>query len=111
MRNPSDQRLFAVANALHQGYTVDKIWSMTKIDKWFLNRLQTIVEMDRTLSKFQPHSIDADILLRSKQIGFSDRQIGAAIGTSELAVRKIRTEMGITPYVKQIDTGISATFS
>ena len=53
LQTPSDQRLFAIANALHNGYTVDKIWSMTKIDKWFLNKLDGLVKFDKVLSTYQ----------------------------------------------------------
>ncbi|CAG8518924.1 15113_t:CDS:10 [Funneliformis mosseae] len=107
--NPSDLRLFAIANALHQGYTVDQIWEYTKIDKWFLHKLKNIVELDRKLKKFHPNNITKDIILNAKQLGFSDRQIAKAIGSNELAIRRIRQESGIVPFVKQIDT-VAAEF-
>ena len=59
--------------------------------------------------KFTPHDLSRDILQKAKKLGFSDRQVGAAIGTSELALRKIRKDFGITPFVKQIDT-VAAEF-
>ncbi|KAH9275843.1 carbamoyl-phosphate synthase, large subunit [Batrachochytrium salamandrivorans] len=109
LKNPSDQRLFAIANALHKGYTVDRIWELTRIDKWFLNKLKSIVDMDKALCAFTPNTITDPYLRCAKQIGFSDRQIAKAISTTELGVRKIRKERGITPFVKQIDT-VAAEF-
>ncbi|KAJ3038549.1 hypothetical protein HDV00_000554 [Rhizophlyctis rosea] len=109
LANPSDQRLFAIANALHSGYTVDRIWQLTKIDKWFLNKLKNIVDLDKSLATLTPANIPATALKYAKQIGFSDRQIAKCLSTTELAVRKLRTEQGITPFVKQIDT-VAAEF-
>ena len=103
--NPSDQRLFAIANAFHDGYTIEKIHDLTKIDKWFLHRLENIINMERTLTKHTPQTISVGLLRHSKEIGFSDSQLAKNLGTSELAVRKLRVEWGITPFVKQIDTG------
>jgi carbamoyl-phosphate synthase/aspartate carbamoyltransferase len=106
MKNPSDQRLFAVANAMHKGYTVDQIFDLTKIDRWFLNRLMNIVTVDKELHKYTAQTIPPARLMHAKKCGFSDRQIGKALGTSELAARKLRVDAGITPFVKQIDTGM-----
>ncbi|KAI8803425.1 hypothetical protein BJ742DRAFT_863549 [Cladochytrium replicatum] len=110
LSNPSDQRLFAIANALHAGYSVDRIHELTKIDRWFLNKLRNIVELDKKLSMYNsPHEIPDRHMLTAKQLGFSDRQIAKAIGTTELAIRKERTDRGFMPYVKQIDT-VAAEF-
>ncbi|KAJ3284959.1 hypothetical protein HDU79_007727 [Rhizoclosmatium sp. JEL0117] len=109
LKNPSDQRVFAIANALHKGYSVDKIHDMTSIDKWFLYKLQNIVNTDKALAKHTAQDLPYSLLRAAKQVGMSDRQIGLAIGTSELAVRKLRVDQGITPFVKQIDT-VAAEF-
>ncbi|KAJ3360854.1 hypothetical protein HDU91_004324 [Kappamyces sp. JEL0680] len=109
LSNPTDQRLFAIAQALHRGYTVDKIHQLTNIDKWFLNRLQNIVNHDKLLSQLSISSITNIQLRYAKQIGFSDRQIASALASTELKVRKHRIERGITPFVKQIDT-VAAEF-
>lgn len=106
LKNPSDQRLFAIANALHLGYSVEKIFSLTNIDRWFLNKLKNIVDLDTELRGYTPQNIPRERLVAAKQAGFSDRQIGDALGTSELAARKLRTDQAILPFVKQIDTGI-----
>ncbi|KAI8825622.1 uncharacterized protein EV422DRAFT_616705 [Fimicolochytrium jonesii] len=109
LRHPSDQRLFAVAKALHSGYSVDQIWKLTNIDKWFLNKLKGIVDLDKHMATLTPSTVTPSLIKFAKQTGFSDRQIADAIGTTELGVRKIRTDWGITPFVKQIDT-VAAEF-
>jgi carbamoyl-phosphate synthase/aspartate carbamoyltransferase len=107
--NPSDLRLSAIAHAMHNGYSVEKIHNMTKIDKWFLNRLMNIVVHDKLMSKYTPGTISDTHLRFAKQIGFSDRQIATCLSSTELAIRKHRIERGITPFVKQIDT-VAAEF-
>ncbi|KAJ3194950.1 hypothetical protein HK101_001464 [Irineochytrium annulatum] len=109
LRNPSDQRLFAVANALHLNYTVERIHELTSIDPWFLNKLKNIVDVDRALSAFTLQNLPTSLLKTAKQIGMSDRQVAKAIGTTELALRKLRVNHRITPFVKQIDT-VAAEF-
>ncbi|KAG0084161.1 hypothetical protein BGZ92_010144, partial [Podila epicladia] len=107
--NPNDQRVFAIANAMNQGYSVDRIWELTKIDKWFLNKLQNIIHLDKILARFSAHSVPTSLLRSAKQLGFSDRQIATAISSNELSVRRLRTDAGIVPFVKQIDT-VAAEF-
>ncbi|KAL0086645.1 hypothetical protein F4703DRAFT_1941887 [Phycomyces blakesleeanus] len=109
LRNPSDQRLFAIANAMNDGYTVDRIWELTNIDKWFLNKLMRIVNLDKRLEGFSKANIPGNMIRSAKQLGFSDRQIANKINSNELAVRRLRQEYGVTPFVKQIDT-VAAEF-
>ncbi|KAF1800844.1 hypothetical protein FB192DRAFT_1328301 [Mucor lusitanicus] len=109
LTNPSDQRLFAIANAMNKGYTVDKIWEMTKIDKWFLNKLMHIVNLGGRLNGFNKSNVPGNLIRSAKQLGFSDRQIASHINSNELAVRRLRQEYGVTPFVKQIDT-VAAEF-
>ncbi|KAG0022563.1 hypothetical protein BGZ82_010993 [Podila clonocystis] len=109
LMNPNDQRVFAIANAMNQGYSVDRIWELTKIDKWFLNKLQNIIHLDKILAKFSANSVPTSLLRSAKQLGFSDRQIATAISSNELSVRRLRTDAGIVPFVKQIDT-VAAEF-
>ncbi|KAG8894865.1 hypothetical protein FRB99_000945, partial [Tulasnella sp. 403] len=106
---PTDMRLFAIASAFKQGYTVDKIWQMTNIDKWFLTRLFKIHQLEKALSSMGISSISPTLLRKAKEMGFSDRQLGACLRSSELAVRRLRQEHGIMPFVKQIDT-VAAEF-
>ncbi|KAI9278096.1 hypothetical protein BY458DRAFT_554103 [Sporodiniella umbellata] len=109
LANPSDRRLFAIANAMHKGYSVDKIWEMTKIDKWFLNKLQRIVNLDTRLGGFNKTNVPGNLIRSAKQLGFSDRQIATQLNSNELSVRKLRQEYGVAPFVKQIDT-VAAEF-
>ncbi|KAF5378956.1 hypothetical protein D9757_008752 [Collybiopsis confluens] len=107
--NPTDRRMFAISTAFHRGYSVDKIWQMTNIDKWFLTKLRYIFEMEQQLSDLNISAITPDVLLRSKQLGFCDRQLAVCLRSTELAVRRLRQELGISPFVKQIDT-VAAEF-
>jgi len=109
LQTPSDQRLFAIANAMHQGYSVDKIWEMTRIDKWFLTKLEGLTKFGNMLRGYNTSSLPRSILREAKQNGFSDGQIAKFMGTNELAVHRLRKDAGIIPFVKQIDT-VAAEF-
>ncbi|RAL63977.1 hypothetical protein DID88_003165 [Monilinia fructigena] len=109
LQTPSDQRLFAIANAMQSGYSVNKIWEMTKIDKWFLNKLKGLNDFSKHMSTFTTSTISYDQIRQAKQLGFCDRQLANFWDSTELAVRLMRTEAGILPVVKQIDT-VAAEF-
>ena len=109
LQTPSDQRMFALANAMHNGYSVDRIWEMTQIDKWFLHRLKGLSDFGKYLSRFNAGTASPALIRQAKQLGFSDRQLAKFWGSNELAVRGLRTEAGVTPFVKQIDT-VAAEF-
>ena len=104
LQTPSDQRLFALANAMHAGYTVDKIWEMTQIDKWFLRKLKNLSDFGKLMTDFSAATVSPNLILHAKQLGFSDRQLAKFWSSNELAVRRLRIEAGIVPFVKQIDT-------
>ncbi|KAJ2923820.1 hypothetical protein H1R20_g13277, partial [Candolleomyces eurysporus] len=107
--NPTDKRVFAINTAFHREYSVDKIWQMTNIDKWFLSRLYDIFKIEQALTACTVSNVPTELLLRSKQYGFSDRQIANCMSSTELAVRQLRREANIHPFVKQIDT-VAAEF-
>ncbi|KAJ1987331.1 Carbamoyl-phosphate synthase [Coemansia spiralis] len=110
LTKPTDLRLFAIANALHMGYTVEQIHSLTSIDKWFLCKLRGLVETERRLSTFAAdQKIPRDLLCYAKQQGFSDSGIAQFTKRNEMQVRNTRTGYGISPFVKQIDT-VAAEF-
>ena len=109
LQTPSDQRMFAIANAMHEGYSVEKIWQMTKIDTWFLSRLKGLSDFAKELAKYKPSTITADLLREAKRLGFSDRQVANLLDSTELAIRTMRVQRGIQPVVKQIDT-VAAEF-
>ncbi|XP_047528127.1 CAD protein isoform X2 [Vanessa atalanta] len=104
LREPTDKRMFVLAAALKENYSVEKLYDLTKIDRWFLEKLKNIIDYYKILESIDSGSITFEILKSAKQIGFSDKQIAAAIKSTELAVRKLREEFKITPFVKQIDT-------
>ncbi|CAD7089875.1 unnamed protein product [Hermetia illucens] len=100
---PTDKRTFVVAAALKRKYTIERLYELTKIDPWFLNKMKNIIDYLNVLEK-QGNNLSHDLLLKAKQLGFSDKQIAAAIKSTELAVRQHREEIDVTPFVKQIDT-------
>ncbi|KAG7194895.1 carbamoyl-phosphate synthase (glutamine-hydrolyzing) cpa2 [Scheffersomyces spartinae] len=106
LKNPTDRRWLAVGQALlHEGYTVDQVHELSKIDKWFLHKLMNIVNMYRELEDVGSlPGINSDLMRRAKKLGFSDKQIGLSVGAKELEVREVRKSFGITPFVKKIDT-------
>ncbi|KAH8148243.1 uncharacterized protein LAJ45_07695 [Morchella importuna] len=106
LRNPTDRRWLAVGQAmLHEGYSVDKLHEMTKIDKWFLYKLENIVEKYKELEQVGSlFGITRDLMSSAKKMGFSDKQIAKCVGSTEDEVRSRRKRFGITPFVKKIDT-------
>lgn len=105
---PTDTRLFAIAHAmLNLDYTVDMIHDLTKVDRWFLYKLNNIVQVHKTLKATAAlGNVDHELMKKAKRMGFSDRQIADLIpaGPSENDVRSYRKALGITPFVKRIDT-------
>ena len=114
LKAPTDTRVFAISQALHAGYTIEQIHVLTKIDCWFLDKLQSIVRTSQRLGEVAAiDKLPYELLLRAKRQGFSDFQIarfvladkGVKAGDKEaLAVRSQRKQLGIVPVVKQIDT-------
>ena len=112
LREPTDRRIFVISKALRQGYTVDAIHELTKIDKWFLYRLKGIIDTSEQLSAYDSiEQVPDDLLLLAKRQGFSDFQVTRAIkginvdmDEAMMETRKYRLSRGIRPYVKQIDT-------
>ncbi|MCI6671148.1 MAG: carbamoyl-phosphate synthase (glutamine-hydrolyzing) large subunit [Prevotella sp.] len=113
LREPTDKRVFVISKAMHKGYTVDQIHDLTKIDKWFLNKLKHIIDIDESLKAKNINTLDKELLRTAKIYGFTDFQIARAVGLEEetagmhkamLIVRELRKSYGILPVVKQIDT-------
>ena len=110
---PTDKRIFFLSQALHEGYTIDRLHELTKIDRWFLEKLQNIVKTDNELKATGSlKNIDEDLMRKAKIQGFSDFQIAKAVGLGNqmdmdyaaLVARKHRLSLGVKPVVKQIDT-------
>ncbi|KAF2070217.1 hypothetical protein CYY_008463 [Polysphondylium violaceum] len=107
---PTNNRILVLASAFKDGYTVERVHQLTKIDRWFLTKLKDIIDLENHLeAKYTHDEIPADLLKYAKQQGFSDKQIARAIGTTELSVRNHRKRMGIVPITKHIDT-VAAEF-
>ena len=112
LANPTDMRVFSIASALEQGYTVERISELTKIDPWFLGKLKNIVDYKHVLEGYNTlEELPADVLRKAKELGFSDFQISRFVlkeqknmETGNLAVRARRKELGIVPAVKRINT-------
>ncbi|KAK7419005.1 carbamoyl-phosphate synthase (glutamine-hydrolyzing) cpa2 [Neonectria magnoliae] len=106
LQNPTDRRWLAVGQAmLHENYSVDKVHDLTKIDKWFLYKLQNLVDCTRDMEAAGSlQALKKDQVLKAKKLGFSDRQIATAVKSTEDEVRAYRKSFGIHPWVKKIDT-------
>ena len=113
LKEPTDKRIFVIEKAFNAGYTIDQIHELTKIDRWFLQKLYKIHETDRELHACTSINVlDNDLLRKAKVQGFTDFQIARAVGMEKemdiekaiLAVRARRKQAGILPVVKQIDT-------
>ncbi|PGH18487.1 carbamoyl-phosphate synthase arginine-specific large chain [Polytolypa hystricis UAMH7299] len=106
LKNPTDRRWLAVGQAMiHENYSVDKVHEITKIDKWFLYKLQNIVDMHHALKEIGSlFGIKKEVMLKAKKLGFCDKQIALLVGSTEDDVRARRTSFGIRPWVKRIDT-------
>ena len=112
LANPTDLRVFALAQALEEGYTIDRLYELTKISPWFLERLQNIVEYKKVLCGYNSLAeVPADVLRKAKVLGFSDFQIARFVSKPQggmekelLNVRARRKELGILPAVKRINT-------
>ena len=115
LHEPTDKRIFVISKAFRAGYTIDQVHELTKIDKWFLQKLMNIMNTSEELHQWgnnhkQIADLPADLLKQAKRQGFSDFQIARAIGyegdmeDGSLYVRNCRKSLGIVPVVKQIDT-------
>ena len=115
LREPTDKRIFVISKAMRAGYTVDQIHELTKIDKWFLYKLENIMQTSKELHEWgnnhiQLSELPKELLYKAKRQGFSDFQVARAIGWQGemedgiLAVRQYRKSLGVLPVVKQIDT-------
>ncbi len=112
LKNPTDKRIFCIEQAFKEGYTIDQIHDLTKIDRWFLQKLQYIYNCSKEIETYDyVQMLPLDLLRQAKQMGFSDFQIAKIVSKDSAQaedvahdVRRIRKENGIVPCVKQIDT-------
>ena len=114
LREPTDKRIFVISKAMHMPeYTIERIHELTKIDRWFLEKLKHIIDIDEQLKKQHINTLETSLLREAKIYGFTDFQIARALGLEQefgnmhqamLVVRNRRKQLGILPVVKQIDT-------
>jgi carbamoyl-phosphate synthase large subunit len=101
LQKPDDKILYHVAAALKQGVPIERIYKLSAIDPWFIEKIKNIVDAEK---KIKESKLDKDTLREAKRLGFSDKQIGRLVSKDDLEIRKIRKEEGIMPVVKQVDT-------
>ncbi|NXD31956.1 PYR1 protein, partial [Spelaeornis formosus] len=106
LETPTDKRIFVLAAALRAGYSIERLYELTKIDRWFLHKMKNITDHALLLESYRGEqgTMPPAVLKRAKQLGFSDKQVALAVLSTELAVRKMRHDLKILPVVKQIDT-------
>ncbi|KAF1541067.1 CAD protein, partial [Eudyptula albosignata] len=106
LETPTDKRIFVLAAALRAGYSIERLYELTKIDRWFLHKMKNITDHAVLLESYREEqsTMPPAVLKRAKQLGFSDKQVALAVLSTELAVRKMRRDLKILPVVKQIDT-------
>src|SRR6267143_828126 len=101
LREPTDERIFYVTKALKSGMSIDEITRLSGIDRWFLDKINNILEMEKRIAK---ERINPDIVRRAKEFGFSDKKLGRLLGKTETQIRDYRKSHDIFPVTKQIDT-------
>jgi carbamoyl-phosphate synthase large subunit len=108
LQEPTDRRVAYLSQAFQQGYTVDRIYELTKIDKWFLHKCQNIIDTSNELSNYNTkEEVPTDLFIHAKKIGFSDYQMAKLVYKTKMpkdTMRSERIKRGIMPVVKQIDT-------
>ncbi|MFX1450506.1 MAG: carbamoyl-phosphate synthase (glutamine-hydrolyzing) large subunit [Promethearchaeota archaeon] len=105
--NPTDQRFLIIPEAMKAGMSIDEIFQLTGIDKWFLYKIENIVEIEAWLKSLSLHSPPQELhkaIQRAKKYGFSDIQIAICLNTDEITIRRIRNKINCSPVIKQIDT-------
>lgn len=101
LRKPTDRRIYAVYRALSEGWSIDRIHELTKIDRWFLGKMAGVLACERAVVS---KGLDRELLLHAKRSGFSDARLGELTGSSEQAIRALRERLGVKPAFKRIDT-------
>lgn len=115
LENPTDKRIFVIAAALNSGYSIQKLHELTKIDKWFLNKMKNIIDFQIKLKNFKLNDDktsmnNIELIRGAKKLGFSDKQIASYLEINELSIRKFREENKIFPLIKQGNINYSFYF-
>ena len=108
LRNPTDLRVFRLVEAIKRGLDIDEIYELSRVDKWFLYKLEHIIQIEREIKELNllksPKSKKKFLIERAKRFGFSDGQIGTIMNVDTIKIRDLRRKLKIHPYVKRIDT-------
>lgn len=104
IKMPTDKRMFAITKAIEEGYSIEEIYRLSKVNQWFLYKMKNIVDTKRRVQQYRLKELPIHLFKEAKQRGFSDIQIAILTQSDELTVREQRKKLGVIPYVKQIDT-------
>ncbi|NIM07301.1 MAG: carbamoyl-phosphate synthase large subunit [Armatimonadetes bacterium] len=104
LREPTDERLFAICEALRRGMMVEEIFQLSSVDPWFLRKIKGLIELEKEIERAGADGLTEALLRRAKKVGFSDRYIGALSGMPEAKVRQYHRALGIIPTYKMVDT-------
>ncbi|CAG2066295.1 unnamed protein product, partial [Timema podura] len=94
LEKPTDKRMFVLAAAIKANYSIDRLYDLTKIDRWFLQKMKNIISFQVILESVGESHLSYELLLRAKQLGFSDKQVAACVKSTELFIRNTREENG-----------------
>jgi len=104
LRTPGAERILYIKYALENGLSLDDIFALTKIDRWFLSNMAEIVEFENKLKTLRGKQIPTKMLIKAKVMGFSDNQLARFWGIGEEEARNLRKEKNVMPHFKQVDT-------
>lgn len=104
IKSPTDRRLFFIAKALEAGIDIERIYELSKIDRFFLYKMRNIISTAKKIAEAMGKELNRELLLEAKQKGFSDKQIAELTGSDEKSIRELRYKYNILPFIKQIDT-------
>ena len=104
LTHPSDERIFALVEAMKKGYSCEELSRQTGVNQWFLRKIENVIDLEKLLSKTGFEKVDTKLLLEAKQMGFSDKQLSTIFGNTDEQVKTKRDMLGVKPFVKQIDT-------
>ncbi len=104
LRVPTDERIFVIFEALRRGMLIDEIHELSRVDRWFLNKLQKLIDMEQFLRGKTIQDLTHGVLLKAKKLGFNDRNIAELVGAKEMEIRNLRKTLGIIPVYKMVDT-------
>ena len=104
MKRPNAERIFFIKYAIEAGFSIDEIFKLTFIDRWFLQNIQEIIDLEHEILKFKGMNIPNKLLKEAKQMGFSDVHLGKLLGLDEISVYNMRQDRKLKPVYKLVDT-------